>query len=121
MNVIATPAKTSSFRETWLNYRRLRFWSILLPLIYTAAGFLLVPVLVNKFVVDKVRHELNREASFTAIKFNPFVLSLKTEGFRLDDTDGETLMGFDEFFVNFQLSSLFRWVLTFSEVRLDGF
>ena len=114
------PTPPNRFPASWLNYRRLRFWLVLLPLLYTLAGFLLVPLLVNKLVVDNIRESLGREASFTRVQFNPYVLSLKAEGFRVNDTDGEKLAGFDDFFVNLQLSSLFKWALTFREVRLDG-
>ena len=110
-----------SFHAKWLSYKRKRFWAIFLVLLYSLSGFFGVPVLVNKLVVDKVRADMGREASFVKIQFNPYVLSLKVNGFQLNDTDGVKLTGFDELFINFQLSSLFKWAWTFREVRLDGF
>ena len=38
---------------------------------------------------------------------------------RAADLDEEKLLTFEEFFVNFQLSSLFNWAWTFDEIRLD--
>jgi uncharacterized protein involved in outer membrane biogenesis len=105
----------------WFNYRRKRFWLVLLFLLYTLSGFFLVPVLLNKVVVDTVREDLGREASFENIHFNPFLLALKVHGFVLTDTDGEVLAEFDRLFVDFQASSLFRWAWTFREISLDGF
>jgi len=116
---IANP-ESRSLRENWLNHRRKRFWVILLILLYTVCGFFLVPVLVNKLVVDTAQEKFGREASLEKIQFNPYTLSLRAAGFRLLDTDAVQLAGFDEFFVNFQLSSLFRRAWTFREVRLDG-
>ena len=47
-------------------------------------------------------------------------LSLRIQQFEMRDTDGVRLAAFDDFYVNFQLSSLFRWALTFREIRLDN-
>lgn len=104
----------------WLDYRRKRFWAIILVLLYTLAGFFLVPALVSHLLVKNVEEKADREASVSEVRFNPYVLSLQLNGFELTDTDGERLAAFDELFVNFQLSSLFRWALTFREFRLDG-
>ncbi len=109
-----------SLQEIWLNPRRKRFWAILLVLLYTVCGFFLVPVLVNKLVVDTAREKFGREASLQKVRFNPYTLSLRATGFGLIDTDDVKLVGFDEFVVNFQLSSLYHRAWTFREVRLDG-
>ena len=110
-----------SFQAKWLSYKRKRFWAISLVLLYTLFGFFGVPALVNKLVADKVREDLGREAAFAKVQFNPYVLSLRANGFELNDTDGVKLAGFEELFINFQLSSLFQWTWTFREARLDGF
>ncbi|MBT8047635.1 MAG: DUF748 domain-containing protein [Gammaproteobacteria bacterium] len=107
-------------REKWLNYRRKRFWVVVFILLYTVFGFFLAPVLVNKLVVDTVREKLGREASLERVQINPYVLSLRATGFHLLDTDEVKLAGFEEFFVNFQLSSLFNRAWTFRTIRLDG-
>ena len=109
------PEKVKRFgqRRTWA-------WLLAIILLYTLSGFFLVPVLLNKLVVDTVRKDLGREASIQKIHFNPFQLTLKAQGFELKDTDGETLAGFDQLFLNFQVSSLFKWTWTFREISLDG-
>jgi len=108
------------FRAIWLNPGRKRFWAILLVLLYTVFGFFLVPVLVNKLVVDTARENFGREASLEKVRFNPYTLNLRATGFGLIDTDDVKLAAFDELVVNFQLSSLFRRAWTFREIRLDG-
>lgn len=111
----AGSAKASGFGN-------LRLWITLTTLlaVYTLGGFFGVPALLNKQVVDTLRQDLGREASFEKIHFNPFKLTLKAEGFELRDTDGESLARFDRFFVNFQAVSLFKWTWIFREVSLDG-
>ena len=104
----------------WVNPRRMRFWAIVLLLLYTLGGFFAVPVLVEKLVSDAVRDDLDRAASIARVRFNPYVLSLEVSGFDLKDKDAVSLAAFDRLFVNFQLSSLFRWAWTFREISLDG-
>jgi len=104
----------------WVNPRRMRFWAIVLLLLYTLGGFFAVPVLVEKLVTDAVRDDLDRSASIARVRFNPYVLSLEVSGFDLKDKDAVSLAAFDRLFVNFQLSSLFRWAWTFREISLDG-
>ena len=110
----------SSRFSPWLDYRRKRFWAVAAILLYTLVGFFLVPILVSHLVVKIARNSMDREAVIGPVHFNPYVLSLQVEGFELKDRDGEGLFSFDDLFVNFQLSSLFRWAWTFREFSLDG-
>ena len=113
--------RTSGIRENWINPGRIRFWAIVLIVLYTLAGFFLVPALIKSTVIKRLAGDLGREARIQKVETNPYALSLRVSGFALDDTDGVELASFDELFVNFQASSLFRWALTFKEIRLDGF
>ena len=110
----------TSIRALWLNPRRKRFWAIVAVLLYTLLGFFAVPVLVKNSIISLVEEDFGRSAKIEKVEFNPYVLSLKVTGFGMHDTDGVQLAAFDEFFVNFQLSSLFRWAWTFDEIRLAG-
>ena len=49
---------------------------------------------------------------------HPFVLSVTLRGFEMDENDGKRFAGFDELYINFQLSSIFRAAYTFDEIRL---
>ena len=104
----------------WLNPGTPRFWLVLLVLLYTLAGFFLMPYLVKKGIVDFIQEKLGREIRIDSVEFNPYVLSLTITGLSVDDTDGIKLAGIGEFFVNFQLSSVFYRAWTFDEIRLDG-
>jgi len=108
------------FQEQWLNPRRKRFWAIVAILLYTLLGFFAVPAVVKNSIISLVEEELSRTARIEKVEFNPYVLSLSVQGFEMDDSDDVRLASFDEFFVNFQLSSLFRWAWTFREIRLAG-
>jgi hypothetical protein len=105
-------------RTRWLNFRRKRFWLLVCILLYTLLGFLLAPVMVKKGIVSLLQEDLGRQTQIEKVQVNPYVLSLKIQGFSLADKDAARLASFDEFFVNFQLSSLFKTAWTFDQIRL---
>jgi len=107
-------------KSRWLNPRKKRFWTIVIVLLYTLLGFFAAPVIIQNAVVNLFKDDLGRVAQIEKVEVNPYVLSLRVLGFEVSDTDDVKLLAFDEFFVNFQLSSLFNWAWTFSEVRLAG-
>ena len=52
------------------------------------------------------------------VELNPFALSLRLTGFEIREPDQSALLGFDEFFINFQASSLIRRAYVFDTIRL---
>ena len=120
MNDNAASTSAATWRDRWLSPRRKRFWAIVALIAYTLFGFFALPVIVEKQTVGYFRDTLGREARIANIDSNPFLLTMRVEGFELDDTDGERLASFDRLFVDFQLSSLFNWAWTFKNITLDG-
>jgi hypothetical protein len=112
-------ASGNSLRTGWFSPRRKRFWAWVLLLLYTVIGFFALPPLLESLAVSALRDSTGREAVIEQIRVNPYVLSVEVNGFALSDTDGAELAGFDRLFVNFQLSSLFNWALTFREFSVD--
>lgn len=110
----------ANLRSRWLSPRRKRFWAIVLVVLYSVGGFFGVPALVEHMTVSAIRDSAGREATIERVRCNPYVLSLEVVGFAVQDTDGAALAGFDRLFVNFQLSSLFRWAWTFREISVHG-
>jgi len=107
-------------KTRWLNPRRKRFWAIVMVLLYTLLGFFVAPLIIKNSVIDLFQDDLGRVAQIAKVEVNPYVLSLKVQGFQVRDKDDVKLAAFDEFFVNFQLSSLFNWAWTFSQIQLTG-
>jgi uncharacterized protein involved in outer membrane biogenesis len=118
--VSSKQAVSDVIRTKWLNVRRKRFWAIVLIILYTLLGFFVVPAVIKNVVTGLVEDDLGRAVQVGRIEFNPYTFRLGLQGLEVNDTDQVRLLAFDEFVVNFQLSSLFNWALTFSEVRLDG-
>ena len=117
----ATSPATGNGRLQWFSPRRKLFWALFAVLFYTLAGFFGIPPLVKFLTINAIQDKTGRQAEIDRVRFNPYVLSLDVNGFSVDDPDGVKLVGMDQLFVNFQLSSLFRRAWTFQEIRLDGF
>lgn len=113
-------ANPTSFLERFpLRWRK---WGLRLTvafLLYTLLGFLLVPALVKWQLVKQLPAATKRQAAVRQVKFNPWTLSLTIRGLALNEADGHPFASWEELYVNFQASSLFRWGWTFKEIRLD--
>lgn len=118
MSSSSQPDKPGTRR--WSFLKRKRFWLLTGIVVYTLVGFFAVPAVVKTQLVTQIDQQLHRTAQVEAVEFNPYALSLSIQGFDLADTDGVSLVNFEELAVNFQLSSLFRWAWTFAEIRLDS-
>src|SRR5262249_7149262 len=84
----------------------------------TLAGFLLIPALVKWQLLKQLPPATHRLAAVRQVKLNPYALSLTVRGLALTETNGEPFASFEEFYVNFQLSSLFPLAWTFDEINL---
>lgn len=87
-------------------------------LLYTVIGFFVVPPIVKWQLQKQLPVFTYRQAVVKQVWVNPYALSLTVRGLSLTETNGTPFAGFDELYVNFQLSSLFRWAWTFSEIKL---
>jgi hypothetical protein len=69
-----------------------------------------------KFIADKSQHKLQ----IAEAKFAPFALSLSIKGLKLAEPNGKPLLAFQELFVDFDASSLFKWAYAFDDIRLTA-
>lgn len=86
-------------------------------LAYTLAGFFLLPYVIKSYVFPKVSDQLQRPVIAKEVEVNPFTLSLRLGGFEIQEKDQTPLLGFDEFFINFQAISLIRRAYVFDTIR----
>ncbi len=89
-------------------------------LIYTVVGFLVVPAVAKKLIVDIVLEKTGREVTVEEVRCNPLALTFTVRGFSLPDRPGSTMISFEELYANAQLSSLFRWAATLKELRVTS-
>ena len=91
-----------------------------LVVVYTITGFFIVPAIIKSQMLKRIPALTHREASIESVKVNPYALSLTLNNFSLKDPDGETFVGFDRVYVNFQLSSIFKRCWVFDEISVDA-
>ncbi|MHC1767729.1 MAG: DUF748 domain-containing protein [Verrucomicrobiia bacterium] len=109
-----------SVAEFWRKPRA-RKWSIWVGgalVVYLLVGFFLVPVVIKWQLLKQLPPATHRSASVRQVKFNPLALSLTIRGLGLAETNGQPFVSFEEFYANFQLSSLFRLAWTFDRISL---
>ncbi|MBW7897402.1 AsmA family protein [Candidatus Brocadiaceae bacterium B188] len=93
--------------------------SILIAL-YAGIGFLALPPLVKTRLIKTLSERTGRNVELNRLRINPFSLSTTLQKLSIYDPDGSRFIGFDELYINFQTSSLFRWTYTFAQLRLTA-
>lgn len=86
---------------------------------YTLIGFFLMPYLIHHYSTKFAEEKLKCNMVVEEVRVNPYALTLEVKNFDLKEKDGSPLIAFKEFFINFQVSSLWRWAFTFADVRLE--
>src|SRR5512137_792904 len=87
---------------------------------YTLAGFFLTPWLVRHYVPKIVQEQLKKQAAIGEVRINPYIFTVEANDFRMEEPDGQPIVGFKRLFVDFELKSLFNWAWTFRQVSLEG-
>jgi len=103
----------------WMRRHRILLVTILIIVaLYAILGFFIVPRVLKPRLVESLAQYAHRPVRLGDLATNPFALSLRLNDFELQDRDSSKFLGFREFFINFELSSIFHRAITFSEVRL---
>ena len=97
--------------------RRLTIVATLL-LLYTVTGFLIVPAVIKSQLLKRLPDLTHRQVTVDQVRFNPYALSLTVRGFALKETNGTDFAGFGEFYINFELISIFKRGFVFKEIHL---
>lgn len=99
-------------------WRKRLIWATAVFLVYTFVGFLVLPAILKWQLVKQLPPLTKRQVAVQQVRMNPWTWSLTIRGLALTEPTGEPFASWDEFHVNFQASSLFRWAWTFKEIRL---
>jgi hypothetical protein len=87
--------------------------------LYTVTGFFIVPAIVKSQMLKRLPAMTKRQAAIERVKFNPYAFSLTIDGFSLKETNGDVFSSFSEFYVRFQLSSVFKGSWVFADITLQ--
>jgi septal ring-binding cell division protein DamX len=105
-------------------YKSKIFWALLVPVLlvglYALLGFKVAPGIVRDQAQAFVRENYGRELQIGAVQIHPFKLQLDVRDLSLPDVDGETMVGFDRLFVDFELSSLWERAFVFKDITVDA-
>ena len=114
----AKEPKTGS-RRRWL--RRAGIGAGGAVILFTVVGFFVVPPLARHIAQTQLTQVLGRKVVIDRIRVNPFALSADVEGLHVFESDATTaFVEVRRFFVNAQLSSIWRRAPVIKEVTLDG-
>ncbi|KAA1174263.1 DUF748 domain-containing protein [Marinobacter salinexigens] len=99
--------------------RNLSIGFVVLFVLYTCAGFLILPWWLEKTLPEQLDQRMGWQAEVTDIRFNPFLLTLDTEGLSAEDSGGEKVLGFDLLHVDLNVFQLVRGIVGFEAIRLQ--
>jgi hypothetical protein len=94
--------------------------SAALLLFYTFGGFFLAPWLVRHYVPKIIQEQLKKQAAIGEVRINPYIFTADANDFRIEEPDGQPIVGFKRVFVDFELKSLFKWAWTFRQVSIES-
>jgi len=89
-----------------------------LYVLYVIATLWVVPPLLKPRLENKLSEQIGRIITIEEIKLSPFALSATIANLNVHEKDGEPFAGFEELFINAQITSIVKWALTFKEIRV---
>jgi outer membrane protein OmpA-like peptidoglycan-associated protein len=89
-------------------------------LTYLVVGFWVVPPLLKPKLEEQLSSLLGREVTIAAITLNPLVLTATVSDLTIYELEGDPFAGFQELFVDAQLSSIINLALTAREIRMQA-
>ncbi len=93
--------------------------SVTALLLYTLTGFLAAPRIIRWYAPKYAQQNLHCRLGIDKVRVNPFLLTLAIDGFSLRQADGLPTAAFERFFVDLEISSLFRWAIVVKELHLE--
>jgi outer membrane protein OmpA-like peptidoglycan-associated protein len=92
--------------------------AIAIFLLYLAAGFWIAPPLIKPRIEEELSRRIGRKVTVAALKLNPILFTATTTRLTIHEVDGEPFAGFEELFIDAELSSILKWAATFKEIRV---
>lgn len=99
--------------------RNLLIGTLVLLLLYAAAGFLLLPWWLKQALPEQLQQRFGWQAELASVSTNPFTLTLELEGLGAADAEGEKVLSLDSLFVNLGLWSLPGGTIDVEEMLLQ--
>ncbi|MGO1501239.1 MAG: DUF748 domain-containing protein [Marinobacter sp.] len=99
--------------------RNLVIGALVLIVLYSLAGFLLLPWWLKRALPDQLEQKMGWQTEFDDISSNPFALSVEALSLSAQDGDNEKVIGFDRLYLNLNFFDLVRGVIGFEAIELE--
>lgn len=106
-------------RTGWTSPRRIRFWLLVLFVLYTLLGFFALPWIIQYVAVNTAKEDFGRELRIESVQTNPYTLTLRIDGLALDDIDNRQLLGWNRLFIDLAWSSTIDRAWIFETIQFD--
>ena len=105
--------------RSWLSPRRVPFWLFMLLGVYVVVGFIVLPRVLEHYLVKTAQEAYGRELIMGSVWTNPFMLSLRVNELEFHDTDGFPLVTVERVATRFTWSGLFSGDWTIRSIHFD--
>jgi hypothetical protein len=102
------------------NMKRILIITSVLLVLYTLAGFFVVPAVFKAFVPKKISEAITRQVSVAKVAYNPFTFRLHVEDLRIDAKDGGAFVSVDAITANAELISALTFTPTLKFLVIDS-
>ncbi|HET8808543.1 MAG TPA: DUF748 domain-containing protein, partial [Methylophaga sp.] len=103
-----------------MKYRALLIGVFGIVLLYTLLGFLLVPWLAERQMLQTLQQRLGVAASVESVQFNPYTFEVSVENLQLANKQYDPLASWDRLYFNLQPLQLFLLNLRIEEITIDA-
>ncbi|MGO1462533.1 MAG: DUF748 domain-containing protein [Marinobacter sp.] len=93
--------------------------ALVLIVLYSLAGFLLLPWWLKRALPDQLEKHMGWQAEVEDVNSNPFALSVEALNLSAHDGDNEKVVGLDRLYINLNFFKLFRGVVGFEAIELE--
>ena len=103
--------------------RKARITGIIILLVfvlYTVAGFFVLPPYLKKTAMKTLSEQLGRRVTIDSVSLNPYALSAVVKGFEIKEDDGSTaFISFGRLYVDLKMISIVKGLPVIREVKLE--
>lgn len=99
--------------------RNLLIGSLVLLVLYSLAGFLVLPWWLKRALPDQMEQHMGWQTDVGDIRSNPFALSVEALELSAQDNDNERVLGFDRLYINLDFFELIQGVVGFEAIELE--
>ena len=107
-----------SLKTQLLSYRRLFIWTVGILLLYTLLGFLFLPWLAERQLVNTLQQRLELESTVDKISFNPYTFELNIDGLDINTKDKQPLASWNSLYINLDPSQLIKKTILVKSIEI---